>query len=252
MVCVIMSGLREIMRLWPDTERVVLLSESDYPVKSSEYILRYLKEHSDVDFEIATPLPNDNPMHTPGGHWLEGGRRRLECYALRLGAKQIATIEPRKLNMGNVRQMGKVALKNPKKLPTALKTLLFNKKRRHPEGIEPCGGEMWFGLRGSTVRKILDFEKERPDFFEYHQWTSNPDEVALPTLVHHLIAESEIAGHTLRYINWKDNGSASPVDFIPGDEALLKEKVGDGECLFVRKVTDEAVCDMIDRLVSNK
>lgn len=247
-----MEGLKEIMKRWPDTDRVILLSESDYPVKSAEYIKQYLSSKGEVDFEIATPLPDENPMRSPGGYWLEGGRRRLECYALRLGAKSIATIEPRRFNIGNIRQLGKVVIKNPRKIPAAIKIFLFNKKRRHPHGIVPCGGEFWFGLRGGTVRQILDFEKARPDFFDYHHWTSIPDEVLLPTLVHHLVPENEIAGHTLRYINWKENGSASPEYFKQDDEALLREKVMDKDCLFVRKVADEAVCDLIDRMVEDE
>lgn len=42
MIRAVMEGLKEIMKRWPDTDRVILLSESDYPVKSAEYIKQYL------------------------------------------------------------------------------------------------------------------------------------------------------------------------------------------------------------------
>ena len=77
--------LRDIQRRC-HADYIILMSESDYPIKSNWYIRQTLAEKR-KDFITITPLPHPNPLHTPEGHWLEGGRRRYECYALRLKAK---------------------------------------------------------------------------------------------------------------------------------------------------------------------
>lgn len=227
---------------------VILMSESDYPVKSNGYIQRLLADHN-KDFITITPLPHTNPLHTPGGHWLEGGRRRYECYALRLKANSLATIEPRKINIGNIRQFVKILRDNPVKLFQALKIFIYYPKRKHPVNINPCGGDLWFILRKETVRKILEFCAENSDYLEYCKGTANLDELFIPTLVNHLVANSERENTTLRYINWQDNGVSSPANLSLNDKKLLTECILNPNCLFVRKVQDMEVCYFIDETI---
>lgn len=226
---------------------VVLMSESDYPLKSPEYINHYLQSHF-KDYIITTPLPHPNPLNTPDGHWIEGGRRRLECWPVKLNSKMIASIEPLMFNFGNARQFAKVLRYNPRKLVKALKVFFMYPDRRHPNYLRPCGGELWFGMRMSTVAKVLDYCKAHPDFLEYHKNTIVSDEIILPTLINHLVAENERENSTLRYISWPKGGSFSPIDLTESDEHLLADCIANPNYLYVRKVQDMAVCRLIDRL----
>lgn len=227
---------------------VILMSESDYPVKSNDYIHQVLA-NKQKDFVTITPLPHPNPLHTPGGHWLEGGRRRYECYFLRLKANSLATIEPRKFTFGNLRQFIKVVRDNPAKLHQALKIFVCYPQRRHPAYMQPCGGELWFILRRETVKNILEFCAEHPGYLEYCKGTAILDELFIPTLVNHLVPDVERENATLRYINWQDNGCSSPVDLTLNDKERLCECISSPSCLFVRKVQDMEVCRFIDKTI---
>ena len=244
----VINGIQESIKRWGVPRYFVLLSESDYPVKRGNEIQRFLNK-ANQDFIIANPLPCRNPVGAPGGWWLEDGRRRLECYALRLGNKSIATIEAKRFNKGNIRQLAKVMRDNPKKLPQALRIILCYPKRTHPKDLQPCGGEFWFALRGETARRAIDYCDKHKDFMRYHADTCIPDELVFPTLVHNIVRGDEIAGHTLRHVNWADNGSASPENINLEDIKLLKDVSRKPECMFIRKVQDIVVCKAIDRLV---
>ena len=243
----ILNCLQDIQRRCHG-DYIILMSESDYPLKSNHYIRQTLARKQ-KDFITIAPLPHPNPLHTPGGHWLEGGRRRYECYALRLRADSLATIEPKRIDLGNFRQFAKVLRYNPVKLLQALKIFWLYPQRKHPEYLQPCGGDLWFILRKETINKILEFCAQHPDYLAYCKDTANLDELFMPTLVNHLIPGEERENKTLRYINWQENGKSSPVDLSLNDKELLTECVLDPDKLFVRKVQDIEVCCFIDKIV---
>lgn len=228
---------------------VVLMSESDYPVKSNSYIESTLRNNP-MDYVTITRLPHPNPLHTPGGHWLEGGRRRLECYPVRLQAKSIATIEPRVLDFGNLRQFVKVLKYNPQKIKEALDIWLHYPTRKHPCYIQPCGGDLWFILRMNTVTKILAYMDEHPDYLEYCKGTTNLDEIFIPTLINKLIPNEERMNKTLRYIHWKNNGASSPENLTLKETDIINRCIAQPDCLFVRKVDDLEVCKYIDNAIN--
>ena len=117
----------------------VLISGSDYPLKTKEYINTYLSEHKDTNFIMAQEMPSNNIS------WLEGGRRRLEGYVIKLNNRNNATIVPREFfAWGNIRQLLKICKVNIKKLPIALKHLFFSRKRVIPYKMRMYGGEMWW------------------------------------------------------------------------------------------------------------
>ena len=243
----ILYCLRDIQRRC-HADYIILMSESDYPIKSNWYIRQTLAEKR-KDFITITPLPHPNPLHTPEGHWLEGGRRRYECYALRLKANSLATIEPKRFDLGNFRHFVKVMRDNPAKLLRALRIFWRYPRRKHPEYLRPCGGELWFILRGETVDKIVDFCARHPDYLDYCKDTAILDELFIPTLVNYLVPESERENSTLRYINWQENGGSSPAYLTMNDKKLLTECILEPDKLFVRKVQDMEVCHFIDQTV---
>ena len=239
----IYEGLKEADRYkW---DYVCLMSEADYPVKTPEYISQYL-EKSQKDHILINQLPCENPLETPGGSWLEGGRRRIECYALRLGDKQIASIEPHKLNWGNIRQLVKILRFNPSKLVKAI-SLIITKKKRKYSVQDFCGGHLWFFLRRATVEKILDYLGRNPDFISDSAYTQNLDEVFFPTIVNKVIDDKdEISRNILRYISWLDNGSSSPKNITMSDLEVVNKCISDPDTLLLRKISDLDICQYID------
>lgn len=216
----------------------VLLSGSDYPVKSNKYIQSFLG-NNDKDYVKGTLLP-----HFDG--WLEGGRRKLECYALRLQPQKIASIEARAWNIQNLRQFFKVLRFNASKLPQAFKILTTYPKRQHPMYLRPYGGETWWGLRMSTIKKILEFVEAHPDYCQWHQHTMIPEEMFMNTLVYNLCKPEKIVNSSLRYVNWKERHGNSP-GFIGMDVKLLDSLIQNPDYLFARKICEEEVFEYVDR-----
>ncbi len=237
------SCLRDIIKNIR-TDYVILMSESDYPVKPAHYIHKILAS-AHQDFVTSSKLPNNNPLHTKGSFWLEGGRRRLECYPVRLNNRSIATIEPRKFNWGNFRQFGKICIQHPAALPHALYIWWRAPKRKHPDYLSPYGGELWFILRTKTIQKILNFIDKHPDYKAYCINTPVLDELYIPTLVHAVVPEEEIVNENMRYINWGERGD-SPVELTISDKDTILEQIGKSNKLFARKIQDMEVCQLID------
>lgn len=219
----------------------ILLSESDYPIKTNEYIKTYL-ENNPYNFICGQKIPFFKG-------WLEGGRRKTECYALRLSNKRIASIEPHKYNLSNLRQLIKVILYNHHKLKKALLILCKYPQRQHPNYLTPFGGEFWWVLKSECIQSILVFLEKHPDFIEYHQNTTIPDEIFMNTLVYNLFNLKEIKNSPLRYINWVGKGN-SPQDITLQNIPLLEKILQSPDFLFARKITDISVCYYIDKYLN--
>lgn len=227
-----------------DTDYVVLMSESDYPVKSADYISSYLQK-SKKDFATANLLPCDHPLNNKNCYWMEGGMRRVNAYALSLNKKSIVSIEPKTMNWGNIRQFGKLLLNEPTKLPVALR-LLVKPKREPIEGFPWCGGDQWFILRKRTIDKIANSILSNAKILDEADNTFIPDEVTIATLIHALSPEAERENKTLRYIHWPSPKAKSPGAIQVGDTNLISELVENKDLLFARKIEDIEVAKYID------
>lgn len=240
----VLETLREALtQHW---DYVCLLSESDYPVKSPQYIAQYL-ENSGKDHILINQLPCRNPLETPGGYWSEDGMRRVNAYALRLSSHSIATIEPRKFNVGNLRQFVKVLRFNPKRITDAVDIFLNAPKR--VSNLQPCGGHQWFFLRRTTVESILYYVDLHPEYINYSKDTLCLDEIFFPTIVNEVIEEKDdISRDILRYISWNKKGGSSPCDLTTEDRELLCSCKDNPDILLVRKISDTNVADLLDSL----
>lgn len=242
-VLALIACCRELCEKYKDDEKrmVCLLSGYDYPIKSNDYIYNFFLAHSNLNFMAAMSIPNVR------SNWTDHGRRRIECYAVRLGAKSIATIEPRKFSWGNIRQLAKVLYYNPKKMVSALGKL-FKSKRKHPRFLKPYGGEFWWILPLSSIFKIVTYIDDHPDFLNYHYDTSNPDELCFQTLAYNLFPQESMICNCLRWVNWR--GGVSPQNITLQDKEKLKKVFLRKDILFVRKVADAEVSDYINSLIS--
>lgn len=230
-----------------DTDYVILMSESDYPIKSPEYIASYL-ENSNKDFATSSLLPCAHPLENKNCYWLEGGMRRVKAYPLRFGPKGIASIEPRTINWGNIRQFGKLLLHSPKSIFTALK-LFFYPKRKTYEDMPWCGGDQWFILRKETVDKIVSKIESDESILQESQNTIVPDEIIFATLIHHLSPSNERENKTLRYVHWSSPKAKSPSLINTNELPIIDKIIKNKDLLFARKIEDIKVIEYIDSIV---
>lgn len=253
----IIDGLKQIYKRWHEGY-VILMSESDYPIKNSDYISNYLFDKG-KDFIVARALSyhkngkvvqgdEGNIIQEQEGTWDARGRIRIESYHFYVAPKKIAAIEPRAFNRYNLKAFVKVLVYKPAKIFKALHIWLTYPTRRHPDYIKPYGGDFWFILRCSTIGKVLSFCKEHPDYLEYSKDTHNVDEIIMPTLVANIIPENERESNTLRYILWP-TGTNSPFEFGVNDIDKIKPAIEDKDRLFIRKIQNIEVGKAIDELI---
>ena len=171
----------------------ILLSGQDMPVKSSEYILNYLETNGYKNYLAA------GRMMTAECVWQEQGRRRLECYAVRLGQREISTIEPGCLNYNNLRQIFKTFLYGDRASILSMVKALFS-ARRSGLGIVPYGGEFWWRMNRKSLKTIIDYYDSHPELDKELSYTSNPDEIVYNTLAYNLC--DNIENDLLTYVKW--------------------------------------------------
>lgn len=67
-----LSAFQFVFEHFDENSRIVLLSGTDYPIKSNEFILRYFSQHENTIFIDYFPIPNDK--------WYEGGINRFPLF----------------------------------------------------------------------------------------------------------------------------------------------------------------------------
>jgi hypothetical protein len=95
-------------------------------------------------------------------------------------------------------------------------------------------GSQWWCLRRSTIERILEFTRERPDVMRFFRTTWIPDETFFQTLVRHLVPGTEIRSRTLTFLMFTDYGM--PVTFYNDHYDMLLSQ----DFLFARKISPEA------------
>ncbi|MBW1657719.1 beta-1,6-N-acetylglucosaminyltransferase [Flavobacterium quisquiliarum] len=222
----------------------VLMSGQDYPIKSNNDIQRYLKSNSGNDFIDVFPLP--------AKYW---STDRIIKYKFNLSSRKGHFIL-----IGSVLDSDFFSKKNFRKIYTLIKAGRFDfrfkifNKRRYPNYIKPYGGSQWWALTLDTVKKIIAFVDEHPDFVEYHTYSLLPDEMFYQSIVMHLIEKEK--GITIMplvtYINWEKKECDLPVTFTSLD---FDELISQPESkLFARKfdsTIDEDILTKIDAIHSH-
>lgn len=57
------------------------------------------------------------------------------------------------------------------------------KKRIWPDYLEPYGGSQWFSINGYTLKYILKFIDNHPDYLKFHRHTKIPDEIFFNSII---------------------------------------------------------------------
>lgn len=214
----------------------VLMSESDYPIKSKDFIEKYLTDNYGKIFLTSSPVDDV---------WREAMvKNRLNEYSVHpMPAKRFyVSIDFYNLQFQSIKKTVKSCLflyKN-KKFDVILKAF---KKRRFPNYLVPYGGSQWWALPTDVLNFILDFLEEHPTYIEYHRYTHVPDEIFFHSIISSNFPNDRIRPSTT-YVNWKRKGCALPVTFSKNDLDELKNT----DCLFARKFHHEVSSELLDSI----
>jgi hypothetical protein len=197
-------------------DRFVLLSGSDYPLRSASYIEQFFARNSDKEFINLVRMPSQ-----------EAGKplSRLTTYRVRPGEPTIGRI-----------------------VRTVLMKLQIQASRRdftlYLRDLVPYGGSTWWGLSREACEHIVSFVDEERQVVAFFKNTVCPDEAFFQTILGNSRFRSRIA-RNLTYTDWSE-GASSPAVITENHLALLRDHpwfppdsvYGEGEILFARKFTD--------------
>jgi hypothetical protein len=119
--------------------------------------------------------------------------------------------------------------------------------RKFPEGLRPFGGSCWFCITGDTMKYILTYLKEQPEYMKYHRYTYLPDEIFFQTILLNSKDENiiqNIVNQNVIHIEWE--GEKHVVVFKGNDFNQLEAS----DKLFARKFDlehDAFILDLVEQ-----
>jgi hypothetical protein len=206
----------------------VLLSGSEYPLRSRKYIHEYLEANRGLEFMNLGKVP------APGKPLSRFTTLRFESDkpVLRFASSALAKVG-----------------------------LAHRDYQKHLGSLEPYSGRCWWALTENACRYLLDFIARNQRVEKFFENSFAPDENFLQTIVGNSEFGSRVLGN-LHYEDWSVSGP-HPAMITERHIALFGscEKVFDGggsdgpvESLFTRKFSDESLhlLDSMDEMIAQK
>jgi len=222
MVEAILILIQQALAVSKKCEYFILLSGSDYPLKSKEYISRFFDQRRGTEFISLALIPN-----------VEAG----------LPLSKINTISTR-----SDRPALRLLTKACAKLGLAKRDY-----KKYLANLQPYGGSTWWALTRSACQYIIDFTKDNTFVCEYFAKTHTPDETFFHTILGNSLFGRSIQ-RCLMYDDWSDGPlhpamlNNSHLDFFKAhQEVMIDDAFGPGEVLFARKFSDQTL-DFLNRL----
>lgn len=209
-------------------DRFVLLSGSDYPLRSAAYLERFFARNTDKEFMNLVEMPSD-----AAGKPLA----RLTTYRTRPGDPAASRVLRRflmKLGVSPSRRDYSIYLRE----------------------LVPCGGSSWWALTREACEHIISFVDEEAAVVKFFKNTICPDESFFHTILGNSRFRPRIV-RNLTYADWSAGGSSPAViedrhiAFLNSTPSFLHDDVyGEGEMLFARKFPDDSEA-LLARLTSS-
>lgn len=198
----------------------VLISGSDYPLRSARYIHSFLEGHRGQEYMSLVkvpapgkPLPRINTLRFPSD-------QPLRRFAFRSLAK---------LGMAQ------------------------RDYRKYLGKLEPYAGSTWWALTREACCYILEFIERNPKVTAYFQNVFAADE----SFFHTILGNSEFRCRMRRHLHYEDWPTAGPhpvniddrhlVIFEANDRVCVTDPYGSGEVLFARKFSEDRM-DLVRRM----
>jgi hypothetical protein len=209
---------------------LVLLSGTDYPLRSATEIEQFFNQKQGAEFINCVAMPSVTALKPLS---------RLTDYKGRPGLFGWATGKARR---GLVKHG--LASKRDYKL--------------HLGSLAPFAGSTWWALTRDACVYIREFVMENPDVMKFYENTFNPDEMVFQTILANSRFRSRIL-HNVTFTDWTP-GAPSPssigekhISLFSANPVLRVEDVyGVGELLFCRKVLDLGVSDKLDAVLESR
>ncbi len=227
------SGVRAILLLIEralessgNYEYLVLLSGSEYPLRSWQYIERFLEANNGSEFirMVKVPAPG-KPLSTFNTLRYESDKpvRRFASRALaKIGMAQ-------------------------------------RDYRKHLGEMEPYSGCTWWALTRNACEYITQFVRHNPQVTDFFKDISTPEEAFFHTILGNSEFRSRIRGN-LVYEDWSARGSRPEmitekhIEFFELQEKIFNQFEGPSELLFARKFSDDSLglLSKIDKMAAQK
>jgi hypothetical protein len=206
----------------PSPDYLMLLTGSEFPLRSREYIHRFLERQQGREFITMAKTPS------PG--------KPLE---------RVNTIRfPRK------RPILRFVFRALAKLGLASRDY-----RKYFDGLEPYSGVGWWALTNEACRYVLDFAKRDQAIAKFYQHTHASDEA----YIHTILGNSPYRAKAQRCFLLEDWSGCvhhpRPIDeehlryFESQPEVIVSDGDGTTEVLFARKYSDERF-DLVEKTVA--
>lgn len=214
--------LRQALQRRQDCDYFVLLSGSEYPIRSARYIHTFLGENRGLEFINIVKMPNE------------------------AAGKPISRINT--LRIQSDRPYRRFAVRVMAKLGLAQRDY-----RRYLGSLEPYAGNTWWALTRNACQYILEFVDCNQHVTEYFQNVFAPEEA----FFHTILGNSPFGSRTRRnlvYEDWSAQGAHPAMInqqhmafFEAREKVEIDDVYGSGELLFARKFSDDST-DLLEEI----
>jgi hypothetical protein len=213
-VAATLEGITEIIRTQTRFDYAILLTGQDYPIKSNQHIAAFFEEHQGKLFLEYFPIPNDVWENRE----IAGGMDRIEAWHWHVFNRHVWFPPDRR----------------------------FPIRRQFPRGFKPFGGSSYWCLSRDCIEYIYELTTQNRAFVGFFKNVDVPDEIFFQTIILNSPFERMAVNDNLRYIEWPNPDSGSPIILRKGDFG----KLFSSPKLFARKfdvTVDADVLDLIDQ-----
>jgi hypothetical protein len=219
--------IRDALKRSENFDYFVLLSGSDYPLRSGKYLQRFLEDHSGSEFMNLVRMP------APGFPLTKINTLR---YPTDMPVRRFATRALSKLGLGR---------RN------------FQKSFK---GLEPYSGSQWWALSRDAVQYLLEYARLNPQVEKYFRNAFTSDEMFFHTILGNSLYRPRMRRNFV-YIDWPKPsqhpallGEAHLQLFKAKKQVWVEDQFGSGEALFARKFSDDKLdlIDQIDEMIAQK
>ncbi len=197
----------------------VLLSGSDYPLRSGAYVERFIQERNGYEFMNLVKVP------APG--------------------KPISRINT--LRYPSTKPIRRFLFRGLAKLGLGRRDY-----RRYLGSLEPYSGIQWWALSRSACRYLLDFIDANQQLQRFFENVFAADEAFLQTILGNSAFKSRIRRNFV-YLDWPTGPHPAMINeehirlFEAEQKICVQDVYGEGEVLFARKFSDDRL-DLVDRI----
>jgi hypothetical protein len=212
--------IREALNSQHKFDYLILISGSDYPLKSASYINDYFAQRAGTEFINLVEMPN----------------QEVSKLLDRLYKYQPQTL----YNNGCYRIVMRIF--------SAVINKVLRWKRDYKKGLanlKPYGGSQWWALSADACHYILSFVETNPKTVKFFQNTLTPDEIFFQTIIGNSKFREKVAKN-LTFTQWQGVEHPELINMeqlqtLKEMDKIMEDNIyGSGELLFARKFKDES------------